>query len=123
MATVLEDLKAVRELLTSSEKWCRKAYAKDAQGHCLFPWDEAAVSYCLTGAVSKVTFSQNQTTIFSLLASSFDELTTTSKLDADDCRERLVTFNDRPETKHEHILICLDKVIKYVQEHTALEKV
>ena len=43
----------VKELFSSEEKWCKKAYARDDQGKAVFSKSQSAVSWCLIGAICK----------------------------------------------------------------------
>jgi hypothetical protein len=52
---ILEDLCAVRKLLGRRSRWTKFAMARNTLGVVVSPLDEAAVSWCLLGAMHKVT--------------------------------------------------------------------
>lgn len=54
MTQLLEDLKAVRELLSEESRWTTAAAARDVSGKPVYPLSPAAVKWCVLGALQKV---------------------------------------------------------------------
>ena len=53
MLEIREILQAVRDLLEDESAWTKRAYARNERGHAVDSNSDAAVRWCLTGAVAK----------------------------------------------------------------------
>lgn len=96
--TTLEQLIAMRELLASPERWTKGALARDKFGNVTYYRANAAVCWCLLGALRKVAFGY----------------------DTEDTRRALVIclddYNDARTTTHTDILRLLDIAIENEKE-------
>jgi len=57
--TPLEVLKGARALISEPSRWTRYACARDRHGLAVFSCSEAAVCWCLDGAVRKIAYGNN----------------------------------------------------------------
>lgn len=92
-------LKAARKLITPEGSWCKGYYARDAEGQPVYSYDEAH-SFCSMGAVeASLGIQQGGFDVFqwSFLRDAFDG--------------NIGLRNDRPSTKHLHVLMAYDFAI------------
>ena len=54
MSQLIQDLKALREFFSSSDKWTQNAIARNSAGYEVTPLDKRACSWCLVGGIEKV---------------------------------------------------------------------
>lgn len=54
MSQVLDNLRAVRTLLDTPDRWTQGAYARDSEGKIVSTLDPVAVRWCLDGAICVV---------------------------------------------------------------------
>lgn len=52
--SVVDDLKAARELIADPNHWTKGSFARDASGQTCSPTSEFAVCWCASGALRKV---------------------------------------------------------------------
>lgn len=57
----IKTIDRVLEILNSPEKWIKGHNARDKDGHPIYPPNEAAVCWCLEGAIYKALWEQNLT--------------------------------------------------------------
>ena len=55
----IEALNSIKNLLSSEEKHCKYATARDAEGNSTYAREEDAVSWCIEGAYYSLGFDQN----------------------------------------------------------------
>ncbi|MDH7796402.1 MULTISPECIES: hypothetical protein [unclassified Beijerinckia] len=122
MSQLLEDLKAVRTLLTPPAKWTRDYYAMDEEQSQIEPWSTYATCYCMLGAMNKVVAEGE-------FPNQLDELTydTSEKNPRWKALEGAIqivvtrthsdipTFNDDRRTTHDDVLNVLDEAIANVK--------
>jgi hypothetical protein len=93
------DLRAVRALFSGPSKWTKNTYARDEWGGRSRVRDECSVSWCLTGAVVKVSDVPSPCLyeIFRYIPGRFASV---------------ASWQDRPERTFEDVLQLLDRVIE-----------
>lgn len=110
---ILEDLQEVRSLISAG--WCQNKHARDSSGADVGILSIDASSYCLLGAVQRVT----------LLKYSGEEITKryidlASRLQSairviDESHTTVASWNDARERKKEEVLSAIDKAIDGVR--------
>lgn len=95
----LEVLKDALELLSDPEKWSQGSYGTTAAGTACFGMDPRAVSFCLFGAMQRVSGEDMQ---YSELARDLDNRIGVGGV---------VGFNDSSTTTHEDIILFLKQAI------------
>lgn len=63
----IESLEKVYDLLKAPKAWTTGEYARNHRGIVVSPYDETAASFCLVGAVEKVTGAKLNETIYHAL--------------------------------------------------------
>ena len=106
--SVLEDLKALRELLASPDSWIQGVAAMDRWNEATFPLDEAATKFCLMGAIDCVTRTSYKRT--SPIQCLFMGLIETPNI---------VGWNDKNGRKHEEVLKLIDKAIIAIEDYNS----
>lgn len=100
-AEVTRSLRKIREIFSNEKKWTKYAFARDSDNKGCKPLDDYAESFCLAGAINRVSNYQ-------------DNLN--SKLRALFCKriksECIVEWNDNPETKYNDLVNLINDVIK-----------
>lgn len=96
--TTLEQLIAMRELLTPPECWTKGAFARDKFDVITTSYSPDAVRWCLYGAMYKVGFGHDIINTMQTLPLS------------------LSVYNDHPTTTHADILKLLDTAIENEKE-------
>lgn len=102
MTQLLEDLRAVRELIGVPERWTRGAFARAKDGDEVEPDDNEATCFCLLGAFCVVTVTDKR------------YLAGIQSLGIKDAAE----FNDN--VTHPEVLALLDKAIAAEERRAAL---
>lgn len=105
MKTMLEILKAARELLNDEERWTQKSFAKDIHGFPVAAGSSDAVCFCMMGALAKVSESN---TIVSAVYLNESAQSALSILEWT-IEGHIPTFND--EHTHAEVLIKFDEAI------------
>lgn len=101
MTQLLDDLKAVRELLAVPERWTQNTHARGVKGAPVSPVGGMAVCWCIDGAALRVAGNQH-----SLRYREMDEAIGSA------CETVCYAFwNDRPHRTHADVLALLDKAI------------
>lgn len=101
--TLLEHLKAVRELIGTPEKWTKQVYARDHYGMQCSIQSEEACTYCIVGAIRKICDYRASNT--------YNFLKTYSPMKSPQGEGELICFNDNPCTEHSSMMTILDKAI------------
>ena len=99
-------LKAARKLITPEGSWCKGSLAKTSKGRTIGPDCDAAVSFCVLGAVSRVLGGStigigricDNALQFSFGDYYVDEI------------------NDKRSTKHLHVLMAYDFAILHAED-------
>lgn len=97
---ILEDLKAIRELLVLPENWIKGTAAMDSRNIVSYPTSKDAVKFCLLGAMDHVTKTDYRRT--APIMTLFLELTSTCP----------VIWNDKEYRHHFEVLELLDRAIQ-----------
>ena len=98
MDQVKKNLQKVRELLADPEHWMQGYSARRANGHHTYPEDPQAVSWCLFGALRKVTSPGRCDEELFRLKEAHGDVST-------------IYWNDHPLRKHEEVVALLDWLI------------
>lgn len=101
---VLTVLKQARELISSPDKWCKGAFARDSAGLPVYPVDSDACYWCAEGAVGKVVTESNNCCLT-------------------DCKRELnktvgglfIFWNDKDERTHAEVLAAFDETIERLE--------
>ena len=110
MTQLLDDLKAVRELLSSPKKWTQGQYAKDARGHAVDDCSPKATCWCLVGSMWKRGYDVGQwgcERVMSMINPLTAQLPPKDRIPG----FSLTVWNDDPARTHEEVLALLDKAI------------
>lgn len=102
--TETEILEDVLDLLSDPGKWTQGSYGKTSKGTDTWGNDPNAVSFCLLGAIQRVTNDRLTSALF------ISQLT--NKIE----RENIVKFNDDPQTTHEDIILFLKTALYQMNE-------
>ena len=102
MSQLLDDLKAVRDLLSVPERWTKGAHARDLVGHTVPPAGVVAVCWCLDGAALKLAGGDMHTPRYRNI-----ERALTAAIDGGNYS----VWNDAPRRIHADVLALLDKAI------------
>ena len=97
--SALDDLKAVRSLISEPNHWCKGNSAIDENGDPVSATSDRAVAWCLVGAIERVGNGQlPRVLVMSVL------LNTTGYGPCE-------IFNDADDTTHDDVLRLIDKAI------------
>lgn len=107
MLTTIQTLQQMRVLLTSSEAWTQREFARNADGFGCISASQVAVAWCLTGAGKRV--SNNSKFSMSQAYETLSVITGRNKWG-------ISVFNDDPNTTHAHVLGLLDYAIENLEE-------
>jgi len=103
VSQLLDDLKAVRDLLAVPERWTQEARARTATGDKVDPENPAACCWCISGAVSRVATGEENSTRFYTIRNAIRRQIK---------GERLVAlWNDDRHRTHADVIALLDKTI------------
>lgn len=86
----------IKELLSDETRWTKGAGARDKDGHLCSTNDEAAVCWCLAGAINRC-----------YSASYYD---VTAKLLGGIGGLSITTYNDATERTYEEVMVLVDKL-------------
>lgn len=104
MTQFLEDLKAIRELLSVPERWTQGTGARNELGYKVAISNDQAVCWCIDGAAVKVTTrgggGGGSILRYEALVQAFAYI-----------HPDFVWWNDAPERTHAEVLALLDKAI------------
>ena len=108
--STLEELKAVRELLSDPEHWTRGAFARDAQGGEISPASPEAACWCIGGAAMYMA-SEPGWDFIQLLDASLPVLRAVG--DVIGCTDVgfIGDWQDAPDRTHAEVLDALDRAI------------
>lgn len=106
-----EILEGVLEVLSNPERWNKGEYARTSDGTLTLGYDPRAVTYCLVGAIQKVTGGCLYD--FSSLVDRLADLSNTPDV---------TDYNDDPKTTHEDIVLLLKNAIYQASEDSILNK-
>jgi hypothetical protein len=116
---LIDDLTAVRELLSDPARWTRRAYAKDANGGTFLQAnDPEAVCWCLAGACHKVTGAASLIQALdnprtSRLKDAVRDEIAVSDVGCDPMAlSSIAAFNDDSDVTHADVLAVLDRAIE-----------
>lgn len=104
--TETEILEDVLDLLSDPGKWTQGSYGKTSKGTDTWGNDPNAVSFCLLGAIQRVTNDRSASSLFMFISQ------LTSKIE----RENIVKFNDDPNTTHEDVVLFLKTALYQMKE-------
>lgn len=111
--TVLEVLKATRELLSAPERWTKGRYARNADGSCVPPTAPGAVCFCLEGALCRVTAGMERAELLVCEA----RIALERHGGSDSLRRNgIVAWNDRKIRKFEQVTKALERTIAVLAE-------
>ena len=118
---ILDVLLRSKELLSDKDKWTKGYAARDAEGNATgFDADESH-SYCMMGAIAKVTHDMKN----EIPSDNFNKLRTDCYMELD-AAINLITdfvgiarFNDHELTKHKEVIGVLDFMIRQKMEKDA----
>lgn len=102
MTQLLDDLKAVRELLSVPERWTKGAYARAGKRRAS-PLNNEVTCWCLLGAIRKVTGGAISSRRVQLAAAALHRATLSPRL--------LNYWNDDPDRTYTDIVLVIDKAI------------
>ena len=130
--SVVDDLRAVREMLADPKKWTKEAMARDINNKPVMPRDDAAVCYCIQGAMEKLCLYGNlihcagQKRLYRMCLALKDvpiiKYFEPDGLD-DDVFHAIVHFNDSHQTTHDQVLAAFDAAIESAAFSTEVESV
>lgn len=103
--TLLEHLKATRELIGTPDKWTQNVYSRDKLGSQCSIRSSEACKFCIMGAIRRVDDSAAADKAYEYLKNYSPILDSYSK-------GQLVVYNDDSNTTHKDIIALLDKAIK-----------
>ena len=107
----MDNLKLLRDalaLIQKPEGWIKLAMAKDVEGNDVQVFDEQAVCFCSVGALSKVDPSFQS---FVTRSGQWKRQCETAQLLGFRDDDRLATWNDHPDRKHEEVVDRFQKAI------------
>ena len=105
--SALEELKAVRELLSAPARWTRGVYARNEQGLAVDPHDPEAVCWCLYGAMIYIVGDSNKRFAVHLDAAE-DAINVLSGFIS---AISVADWQDAPDRTHAEVLDALDRAI------------
>lgn len=114
-STGLRLLQEARRLV--AESWCRGADARDAEGNEVEPWDDAAASWSLLGAmvaVLEAEAARGGELPLSELGSALYALANLIET------ESLVDWNDDPRRTQDNVLAVLDRAAATYEDNCAV---
>lgn len=103
MNRLLEDLKAVRSLLSVPERWTKNVYARAGKKR-IGPLNDEATCWCVLGAVRRVTKLPEDSAYFTVVTSAI-------AAQLPEGAPRIHKWNDDPSRTHADVLALLDKAI------------
>jgi hypothetical protein len=98
--TVLQVLIEAKELLSDPSRWTKGGYARDKLGHKIGPRNDAACSWCIEGALTKVCESDRDL-----------KQKSTNCLEECVVLKDLIYFNDAHLTTHQRVIALFDEAI------------
>ncbi len=123
--TDLEVLEGMRQLLSEPERWTRFVAARDKNQQVIAPLHQEAYSFCLVGALSRVTggrtefkYSPFDSALKKLNRGTLD-FAILAKLGGFTCLDGLPRLNDHPKATHALIVRFLDWMIKKEKKRVA----
>lgn len=96
---ISKQIKQIKELISTSDKWCKGVYAKNKAGRDCLVSDKKACSFCLSGAAQAI---KDKMTLWHILTK---EVKLLGYFD-------IVSYNDDPKTTHSDVMNFLDMVAK-----------
>ena len=113
----IKTIERTLEILNKPEKWIKEQIALDEDGHSVFPPNQAAVCWCLNGAIYKALWELDLST--RKWMNSFnkinDAICKVANLPHSDSNEyEHVEFNDKDETTYEMVIDALQKAKEYL---------
>lgn len=104
---LVENLRAMRELLSVPERWTQRAAARQVNGKSCFAESPGAVCWCLDGARQKIvgippTADNNEVAV---------ALNAEVPANRNYALPLRISFNDAPTTRHANVLALLDRAI------------
>jgi hypothetical protein len=106
---LLQDLKAVRELISDPKNWIRGDLAVDLQNTPVDPEAPEACKFCLMGAILRVSPRPGVIVRASPLIDIIYRFLPESNY------KQITKFNDDPMTTHQNVLAVLDQAIAKVE--------
>lgn len=108
----------MRTLLDKPEAWTKNSLARDEAGDGVYATYECAVSWCLIGAALKVMGNARCTLldevhVFDLMEQHIPQVDKTRRDPYQ--TDKVVLFNNHPDTTHQDIIDLLDKMIEVTQ--------
>ncbi len=106
--TVHRILIDARELIEGEGKWCQGAYAKNGQGWPVSEFSPNACSWCLLGAILKLSVCENREITHEVVSLLVKALKVTHS-------GELVSYNDSPNRKQKEVVSLLRKAAKLAE--------